>query len=101
MPSSDTAPPKATSDRSQFQATRPADTASPTRVRAASRLRRAFGQNATTRSRTTPAGRSRCRLARTACLQGAAGALAGSLGGDLGDLSGGGLDPLEQRSRED
>src|SRR5919197_1520867 len=81
MPSSDTAPPKATSVRSEFQAVSPAATARPARVRKASRPRRAFGQKATTMSRTTAA------LA--------------SLGGDLGDLPRGRLDALQQRPRED
>src|SRR5919198_4743529 len=145
MPSSDTAPPKATSDRSQFQATSAADTASPTRVSRPSTPRRASGQNATTSSRTTPAAASassgaiarqaisgvcsgtsafvwasRCTGSSIAAgagapgghgghglrglaarPQGVAGALPGGLGGDLGDLPGGGLDALEQRSREE
>src|SRR6266487_4142487 len=55
MPSSEMAPSKATARRSQFQPTSAAATASPTSVRKASVPRRAFGQKATTMSRTSPA----------------------------------------------
>src|SRR6266496_464894 len=55
MPSSEMAPSKATARRSQFHATRPAVTARPASVSRASAPRRAFGQKATTMSRTSPA----------------------------------------------
>src|SRR5215211_2298592 len=117
MPSSDTAPSKATRSRSQFQAVRAPATTRPARVRPASRPRPAPGRKATTSSSTTPATsrassgamarQSTCGTGRGWVLAWASGCTTAPPGsgtrglGLLDDTPGRGLDPVQHRPGEE